>query len=145
MSQASLNSLLTAVRRSGFSRGVVRADGVHLEFGRSAGIATAVPAPPAAPETPAAAAPVDDPVTVVRAAGPGTVRLLVGLDSPVEAGAVVGDLQVHRKSVPIVAPAAGSIAEIFLGTGSFAAYGDAICSTSSSGPAAATPSGTERA
>lgn len=134
MPQASLNSVLAAVRRSGFSHGVVRVDGVHLEFGRpSAGTGPAGLPAAAIPETaaPAVAAPaVNGTATPVRAAAPGIVSLVVLVGSVIGDGEVVGHIQVHRKRVPIVATDGGRIDEIAAGDGSFVAYGDPVCSIS---------------
>jgi biotin carboxyl carrier protein len=118
VSQNTVNSLLETLRRSGFSRGVVRVEGVHLEFDQA-------PARPPAPvQEPA-------PETVVRAGGPGTVELVVEAGDAVERGRELGHVRVHRKTVPLVSPVRGRVASVHVPSGAFAAYGDAVCSIGS--------------
>lgn len=115
MSQSTVNSLLAALRRSGFTHGVVRVEGVRLEF-RQALPGSATPVPQPVPET------------VVRAGGPGTVELLVQGGETVEEGAELGQVRVHRRTVPLVAPVGGRVTSVLLPSGAFAGYGDAVCS-----------------
>lgn len=115
MSHSTVNSLLESLRRSGFSYGVVRVDGVSLEWGQ-------------APATPPAAAQRPVPDTVVRAGGPGTVELVVERGEAVEEGAELGHVRVHRKTVPLLAPVRGRVTSVHVPSGTFAAYGDAVCS-----------------
>jgi biotin carboxyl carrier protein len=115
VSESTVNSLLEAVRRSGFSHGVVRVDGVHLEFGQFSA------RPPAAAPEPVREA-------VVTAGGPGTVELAVGSGDVVEQGSELGCVRVHRKTVPLVAPESGRVASVHVPSGAFASYGDAVLS-----------------
>jgi biotin carboxyl carrier protein len=132
MSYNVLADLLAAVRRSGFTSGVVRVDDVHLEFGRptaspGAGAPVAAAQAPAGPPdvpTPAGFAPAVE----VRAGGPGIVHLRVQPGAPVAAGDALGHLRVHRKEVLLVAPAGGSVGEVRIPDGAFAEYGDVVCS-----------------
>lgn len=116
MSQSTVSHLLEALRRSRFSRGAVRVDGVRLEFGQ----VPQAPAPQAVPERPSM------PETVVRAGGPGIVEPAVGAGDTVEEGAVLGRLHVYRKTVPLVAPVGGRVTSVLLPDGAFAAYGEAV-------------------
>jgi biotin carboxyl carrier protein len=124
VSQSSVDSLLDVLRRTGFAHGLVHVDGVRLEFGQAP---TAPPAgavqrvPEMGPGT----------ETVVLAGGPGTVELVVGRGDPVEVGADLGQVRVHRKTVPLVAPVRGHVTAVHVPTGAFAAYGDAVCSIGS--------------
>lgn len=120
VSQRTVNRLLESLRCSGFSYGIVRVDGVHLEFGQ-APVSASAPAPQAVPET----APVTE--TAVRAGGPGTVELAVSPGDTVEEGTELGHVRVHRKTVPLVAPVRGRVASVLLPTGAFAAYADTVC------------------
>jgi biotin carboxyl carrier protein len=128
MSSEVLNSLLDTVRGSGFAHGVVRVGGVHLEFGRAATVRVPVTEPAATEPQPGATLP-PSPV-LVRAEAPGTVSLRVAVGASVEPGEELGHLQVHRKRVAITAPAPGTVTDIHLADGSFAAYGDVICALS---------------
>lgn len=121
MSQSAVNSLLEALRRSSFSSGAVRVDGVRLEFGQIPPVSVA-PAAPAVPERPPA------PETVVRTGGPGIVELQVGVGDTVEEGAQLGQVRVHRKTMPLVAPVGGRVTSVLLPDGAFAGYGEVVCS-----------------
>jgi biotin carboxyl carrier protein len=124
VSDAAVNALLGSVGRSWFSQGVVRVGDVRLEFSREFSHESS---PAGVPVLPDVVAPEPAPVTTVRAPAPGLVFLHAAGTSPVERGDVLGHVQVHRKRVPVLAPASGRVDEVLVDGGTFAAYGDALC------------------
>jgi len=110
--------LVSRLRGSGFAHVSLRTDALSLELRRTPVVRPRAPEPEAVRSEPA--------TRLVPAPAPGIVVLATVVGAAVAAGDELATIEVHRRTVPIVAVTSGTVADIVVSDGAFVAYGEVV-------------------